>query len=209
VTSIQACPEWFSEATGCAQMVCKNFFKQVSRYVMPTRPIVPSDVWINGKHEGVELSPYICECGLWLHNESWGGPHIKITIPPSKLASILRGATNEEAAVELNLPELGSIDRFSGYAAADLGRHTRNIDALNLTVHREQNSTVFYFQGEAGRTDPGTVGHPCYHSEYLGSYKFSIRFTIDDFSLSEHLGDRETIEAMSSFISEHSDELSC
>ena len=176
---------------------------------MTTRPIVQSEVWINGNLLDVKLSPYICEYGLWLHNESggWGGPHTEINIRPLQLASILEAATDEDFTVELNFPELGKIDECSGYAAADVGPHTRKIKTLRLIVRRERRSTFFHFEGSTGFIEPNSVrSNSKVDWPSFGNYIFSICFAIDNDKFSEHLSGRSTIEAMSSFMSAHIDE---
>jgi|GEM_PF-2077493 len=164
---------------------------------------VDGEVWINHRKTSAKLSPYICQHGFWLWNRAGGfaGPHTDINIMPDQFAALISNANNGLINISMSGENLGKIDECSGYDAADVGAHSRDIKNYTLIIHRELDGTHFEFEGETGFINPVSVT-PEYrnHLESRGCYIFRIWFKILDSEISNHFKSDLSLEAMTRYI---------
>lgn len=166
--------------------------------------LVDGEVWINDQKTGAKLSPYISKYGFWLWNRAggFGGPHTEVNISPDQFASYITSRPNEKIEVVLKGQNLGKIDECSGYAAVDVGPHTRPITRCVFTIARESKKTKFLFEGQTGFLESTSVAGGNEKSlRSRGQYAFKIWFVIPDEDVELHFKDSRALEAMAAYVS--------
>lgn len=164
---------------------------------------VEGEVWINGAKTTAELSPYICEYGFWLWNHSGGsgGPHISINIYPAALDAYIGDGAKQIISASIESPNIGQIDECRGYAAADVGLHTRLIEALKMNISRNLRSTKFCFEGKTGMLTHNSVAGGLGDEErrLKGIYSFKVWFVIPDSEMETYFKSHQALAAIRRF----------
>ncbi len=166
---------------------------------------VAGQVWVNGALTPSRLVPYIGEFGFWLYNKAggWGGPHFDIRLLPPTLSLLLTNSGDPSIACPLSGGYLGKVDECSGYAAADIGTHTRHITSASVEIKRHHQKTRFEFSGETGPLDLTrySVRSPeGVSSDRSRSWTFQIWFEISDESIPEYFKHKEALSSMQKYV---------
>ena len=173
---------------------------------MSEKKFVEGEVFINGYKTSAKLSPYICESGFWLWNRAGGfaGPHTDICLSPQDFAAHLSSDVGGEVKVALDGVRLGKIDECSGYAAADVGPHSRRIQECIFSVSRSSRCTRFEFEGQTGYLVPESVSAGGQRFlEQSEKYKFKIWFLIPDQETQFFFKDECALQAINAYVSRH------
>lgn len=182
------------------------------------RPSVAGEVWINGRKTPAVMFPFFVTRQLWLNNQAGGfdGPHTRIDLTAEALAKLLHTA-DATGRVEVALsPEhicsgigIGQIDECNGYAAVDVGPHTRLIEQCTLTIARapDGQGTHFTLEGHTGLLQPASVSPTERDAQHLaahGTQQFHIHFRIPDEHIPMHFRDETAASAMRTYVTKSS-----
>jgi hypothetical protein len=166
--------------------------------------IVEGEVWINGSRTTAKLSPYFCRHGIWLSNRAggFGGPHTEINLSPEEFSTYLSSSKSNQVKVALDRAGLGKIDECSGYAAADVGAHSRLIETCIFSVSRVNHCTKFSVEGQTGYLVPNSVsGGSDINLISRGKYEFRIWFLIPDHEIELFFKDEGALQAINDYVS--------
>jgi hypothetical protein len=171
---------------------------------------VPGEVWLNGHKTRAVLSPFFGTHQVWLNNEAggFGGPHTRLELTSEALAKLLLTA-DATGRVDVTLSHqpvgIGHIDECNGYAAVDVGPHTRLIEQCTLAIARQDGGqgTQFVLEGRTGLLQANSLMLATErHADLIaarGTYQFRIHFVIPDDAIQQHFSDPSAAKAMRSY----------
>lgn len=169
---------------------------------MSKRP--PSDcrLTIDGNEIEAIISPYIGRHGFSLWNEALGArAHFNDLAPGSaSLHDVLLQQAGKPFVVQLSDNRLGSIDEYRGYAAADMGPHTRRVISLGLGMSPDNAILTFRFEGTAGPVDPSSIFQGAPTAFMRSQYRFEIAFEIAYDDLPIYVDDKVALQAMQAYV---------
>src|SRR4051812_42042571 len=97
-----------------------------------TSPAANCRLKIKGRAAQAVISPHVSQSGFLLWNDAPGArEHFNLEPRPALLRELLLQHAGQPFEVELFEEKLGWVDEYRGYAAADMGPHSRRV--LSLT----------------------------------------------------------------------------
>ena len=144
-------------------------------------------------------APYVCKHGFWVWNDGSIGPHFSFALTPARLAEILDPRPQQAFEITLSWPDLGTIDDLHGYAAGDVGSHTRSITSLAFGARRLGPATQFRFVGRCGSCDPATI-YGTGDKPQDGGYAFDLSFEMPDADIEPYFVDNSALATMRRYI---------
>jgi hypothetical protein len=168
---------------------------------MSVRTLENCKISIDGHEIRTVVSLYCGQGGFSLWNDAPGArEHFNDLEPRSAaLCDILRQQAGPAFEVELLGKRLGSIDEYRGYAAADMGPHTRGITSLRFSLSPRNGRFAFRFDGMAGPVDPGTIFQGELTASMRSPYRFDIAFDIARDELPLFVVDAVALRAIQSY----------
>ncbi len=169
---------------------------------MSKRPPANCRLTIDGNEVEAVVSPHIGQRGFSLWNDALGArAHFNDLAPGStSLRDVLQQQAGKAFVVQLPDKNLGSIDEYRGYAAADMGPHTRRVTSLRLGLSHDNGRLAFRFEGTAGPVDPGSIFQGASTAFMHSPYRFEIGFEIARDDLPIYVEDQVALEAIQTYV---------
>jgi hypothetical protein len=169
---------------------------------MSRRPLTDCRLKINGNETRAAISLHVGQGGFSLWNDAPGAREYFSDLAPrsSSLCDLLRQQPGRAFEVELPDEKLGWIDEFRGYAAVDMGPHTRRVATLRFGLSPHKGSLTFRFEGIADPVDPGSIFQGSLTTFMRSPYRFEIEFEIAHDDLPTYALDAVMLQAMQAYI---------
>ena len=167
---------------------------------MSTRPPANCKLKIDGRDTRVVISPYIGQGGFELSNDALGArENFSLGPRPATLHEILLRQAGQAFVVELLDGRLGQVDEYRGYAAADMGPHTRRVTSLKFGLAHRGGLFKFRFEGIADPVDRTSIFQGAPTALMRSQYRFDIELEIADDDLQIYVVDAVALQAMQAY----------
>jgi len=168
---------------------------------MSKRPPADCQLTIDGNEIDAVISPYIGRHGFSLWNEALGArAHFNDLAPgAASLLDVLQQQAGKAFVVQLLDKNLGSVDEYRGYAAADMGPHTRRVTSLRFGLSPGNGELTFRFEGTADPVDPASIFQGAPTAFMRSQYRFEIAFVIAHDDLQTYAEDKLPLQALQAY----------
>ena len=169
---------------------------------MSMAPLKDCKLKINERAIQARLSLHVGKGGFSLWDDGPGAEaHFSDLAPrPESLHDLMQRQAGRDCDVELLDEKLGWIDEFRGYAAADMGPHTRRVTSLRFALAPQKGKLKFRFDGNAGPVDPGSIFQGSLNDFRRSNYRFEVEFEIAYDDLQSCISDPIASEAFRGYI---------
>ncbi len=172
------------------------------RQQMSRRPLTDCRLKIDGSEIRAAISLHFGQGGFSLWDDAPGArAHFSDLAPRSvSLRDLMQLHAGRAFEVDLLDKKLGWIDEFRGYAAADMGPHTRRVASLRFGLSPLRGRLAFRFEGIAGPVDPGSMFQGSLTAFMRSEYRFNIAFEIANDDLQAFEQDAVALQALQTYI---------